>query len=132
MAENGVVTISNCHFNSLSNVVRVSNKANTSWTLNLINCTVDEWEDNQYAGLILLQDYTSENKEKADENNIFHKITINIQNLTKPNGSKLTPVEDLSTICSTEDPATQIIYMWDEWRNFTPYSAEVFPTINIQ
>ena len=132
MAENGVVTISNCHFSSLSNVVRVSNKTNTSWTLNLINCTVDEWEDNQYAGLILLQDYTSGSKEKADENNIFHKITINIQNLTKPDGSKLTPVEDLSSICSTKDPATQIIYMWDEWRNFTPYSVDVFPVINIQ
>ena len=130
MAEGGVVTISNCHFKELSNILRISNRTNSHWTVNLINCTCDKWESGQYAGAILLQDYTSGSRDEANRNNIFAKLTINIQNLTKPDGTKLVAPDDMADICSTQND-NQIIYMWDEWRNFTEY-GEYFPTINIQ
>jgi hypothetical protein len=130
MDEGGVVTISNCHFHKVSNLLRLSNRTNTHWTVNLINCTCDEWETDEYAGMILMQDYTSGSKEAANQNNQFAKLTINIQNCTKPDGTKIVPVEDLSTICSCKNN-NQILYIWDSWRNFTEYSAEYFPTINI-
>ena len=130
MDEGGVVTISNCYFKKVSNLIRLSNRTNTHWTINLINCVCDEWETGEYAGMILLQDYTSGSAAAADANNIFNKITINIQNCTKPDGTKIQPVEDLSTICGTKDN-NQIIYMWDSWRLHTPYHVDRYPVINI-
>ena len=129
MDDGGVVTISNCYFKKLSNLLRLSNRSNTHWTVNLINCVCDEWELGQYAGMILLQDYTSGSAEQANINDMFSKLTINIQNCTKPDGTKILPVSDLSTICGTQDD-NQILYVWDAWRNFVPYSP-VYPTINI-
>lgn len=128
MADNGVVTVSNCHFAHVSNAIRLSNRANTNYTVNIINCTFDEWETGEYGGMILLQDYTSTSAEEADENNQFAKITINIQNCTKPDGSKLENC-DLKDICGTQDDK-QIIYMWDEYRNHVSYSDK-YPKINI-
>lgn len=129
MDNGGVVTISNCHFHKLSNILRISNRTNTAWTINLINCTCDEWDTSEYAGMVLFQDYTSGSKEAADTNNQFAKITLNIQNCYKPDGTKIVMPDDLSTICSSKDE-NQIIYMWDAWRNFTEY-GDKFPTINI-
>lgn len=129
MDDGGVVTISNCYFKDLSNILRISNRTNTHWTINLINCTCDKWEKGQYAGAILLQDYTSGSGSQADINNQFAKLTINIQNLTKPDGTKLQPV-DLATICGTQDD-NQIIYMYDSWRGHTAY-GDKYPTITIQ
>ena len=131
MDDGGVVTISNCHFHKLSNVLRLSNRTNTTWTVNLINCTVDEWEpDLNYTGMILLQDYTSGSSSAAEMINMFNKLTINIQNCTKPDGTKITMPEDLSTICGSRD-ANQIIYMYDEWRGHTAYDVNKYPHITI-
>ena len=130
MDDFGVVTISNCYFKELSNLLRISNRTNTHWTINLINCTCDKWETGQYAGAILLQDYTSGSSAAADTLDIFSKLTINIQNLTKPDGTKLVMPEDLSEICGTRDD-NQIIYMYDSWRGHTAYGAK-YPTITIQ
>lgn len=130
MADGGVVTVSNCHFADLSNAIRLSNRTNTAWTVNIINCTFDKWETGKYAGMILMQDYTSGSQTAAEENNMFHKLTINIQNCTKPDGTKIVAPDNLADICSTQDD-NQIIYMWDEWRNFTEYTEDKFPTINI-
>lgn len=129
MDNGGVVTISNCYFKEVSNLLRLSNRTNTSWTINLINCVCDKWELGEYAGMILLQDYTSGSAVSADENNQFAKLTINIQNCTKPDGTKIVSVEDLSTICGSQNN-DQIIYMWDSWRNHTEY-GDKYPTINI-
>ena len=130
MANNGVVNIFNCHFKDVSNMLSIDNKTNTSWTINIINCTVDKWETGEYGGLICLQDTTSETVEEADTENRFHNIRINIQNLTLPDGSKLLPPQNIADICGTQD-ANQIIYMWDELRNHTPYNASKYPTITI-
>lgn len=131
MAEGGVVTVSNCHFKKVSNMIRLSNRLNTHWTLNIINCTCDEWETgSDYTGAILLQDYTNKSAEEVEAQNQFNKLTINIQNLTKPDGTKLQPC-DLSTICGTKDN-NQILYVYDAYHGVRPYDVDVYPTINIQ
>ena len=48
MANNGVITISNCHFADVSNVLRLSNRTNCKYTVNLINCTFDKWTTGEY------------------------------------------------------------------------------------
>lgn len=132
MDDEGVVTISNCYFKKISNMLRLSNRLNTTWTVNIINCVIDEWESNlDYTGMILLQDYTSGSAAAADAINMFNKLTINIQNCTKPNGTKITMPGDLSTICGSRD-ANQIIYMYDDWRRHTAYNADKYPIITIK
>jgi hypothetical protein len=127
MANNGVITISNCHFADVSNVLRLSNRTNCKYTVNLINCTFDKWTTGEYSGMILLQDYTSTSAEQANTDNQFAKININIQNCIGPNG-KITPI-DLSTVCGTKLD-TQLIYMWDNYRKHTAYGNK-YPNITI-
>lgn len=130
MVNEGVITISNCHFADVSNAIRLSNRTNTKWTLNIINCTFDKWETNgDYAGMILLQDYTSTSEQEVIDNNMFHNLTINIQNCFGPSG-KITMPNDLSTICGCKN-ANQLIYLYDGYRGVSPYSAEIYPTIHI-
>ena len=80
--------------------------------------------------MILLQDYTSTSAEEADANNQFANITINIQNLTKPDGNKLQAPDNLGSICATGDE-NQIIYMFDDYRGITPY-GDKYPIISIK
>ena len=130
MATGGVVTIANCHFKKVSNLLRLSNRTNTVWTVNIINCVCDEWDVGDYGGAILLQDYTSKSAAEVEARNEFHNLTINIQNLTKPDGTKLEPC-DLATICGTKD-ANQIIYLYDSFHGVRAYDPDIYPTINIQ
>ena len=127
LAENAVVTISNCHFADVGNVLKICNRTNVPFTVNIINCTIDNWNTDEFAGLICCEDITSETTEEANTNNIFSKVTINLQNVTTPNG-KLQPV-DLSTICGTRD-SNQVIYVWDELRGHVAY-GDLYPVINI-
>lgn len=130
MANNGVLTISNCHFENVANVLKISNRALTNFTINLINCTCDKWTDRTpYNGLIHLEDYTSLDTETANKNNMFKKLIINIQNCKGPNGI-IKSVNDLSTICGSQDD-NQLIYMYDEYRKFSTYNVDTWPTINI-
>ena len=129
MADGGILNITNCHFDNVSNILRLTNRGNTSWTVNIINCTCDNWETGLYGGAILLQDDTSLDADAANANDMFSKLTINIQNLTKPDGTKLIMPTDLSTICATGDD-NQIIYMYDDYRGITSY-GDKYPIINI-
>lgn len=83
--DNTEVNISGCHFGKCSNVMRLSNRTNAEGVvINITDCTVDEWDTTEYAGLFICQDYTSTD---AEATNLFGdgKITINIKNL-KVNG----------------------------------------------
>lgn len=83
MAENGVITIKNCKFPKTSNVVRLSNRTNTHFTLNLINCEIGEIDKSEsWRGLFCLEDYTSTSNDAAFEANQFGKVTINVENCT--------------------------------------------------
>lgn len=127
--DNCVITISNCTFNSVSNVLRLSNRTNENVIVNIINCKINNWDTSEYAGLVLLQDYTSENEDACINNNLFNKITINLHNVTKPNGEKISQ-EDIDNNCGTGN-SNQIIYVYDKYRGIVPYDVNVYPKINL-
>lgn len=84
MQEGGTITIKDCIFEDVSNVVRYSNKSNVKdVVMNIINCKVGKWSDTpEYAGLVICQDYTSKTDKEAVDNNLFSedKLTINVTN----------------------------------------------------
>lgn len=85
--DNAEITISNCHFADCSNPLRLSNVLNKKAKIKLINCTCDKWDsDPQYAGFMILQDYTSKSKEKFESENRFANIEIELINCKSPNG----------------------------------------------
>ncbi len=132
--DNAVININNCYFENVSNVVRLSNKANAKNVIvNITNCVCDHWDTTpKWSGLLLCQDYTSGSVDAAIQNNLFapNKIVINVSNLTMPNGKKLEMPEDMSTICGSAT-AKQVFYLWDNYRGSVSYNPEVYPSINI-
>lgn len=132
--DGSVVTISNCTFKKCSNPVRLSNAKGGKVTLNLVNCEFTEWDsDNLWAGIVIMQDYTSGSAEAVQANNLFgpDKVTINLINCTHA-GKKITMPEDIATVCGTNDAATQLFYVWSNEEGLVAYDADRYPVINIQ
>ncbi len=132
-AENCVVTISNCHFESVSQMLRLSNRTGAHVTVNLINCTIDKCEPTgAYAGLILCQDYTSADAEAVEANNLFapELVTINMQNVIGPNGKLIAP-ENMADICGS-GTEQQILYVYSGKTGVVAYDQSKYPTLNIQ
>lgn len=132
--DGSVVTISNCTFTKCSNPVRLSNAKGGKVTLNLVNCEFTEWDsDNMWAGIVIMQDYTSKSVEAIKANNLFgpDKVTINLINCTHA-GKKITMPEDIATVCGTNDAATQLFYIWSNEEGLVAYDADRYPVINIQ
>lgn len=131
---NAVINISNCYFEHVSNCIRLSNKSNSTCTVNITNCKCDHWDtDPLWSGMLICQDYTSGSAEDEVTNNLFasSKITINVSNFTTPSGKKLTAPNDMSTICGSGDK-NQVFYVWSNYSNTTPYGdGSRYPTINI-
>lgn len=131
---NAVINISNCYFEHVSNCIRLSNKSNSTCTVNITNCRCDHWDtDPLWSGMLICQDYTSGSAEDEVTNNLFasSKITINVSNFTTPSGKKLTAPDDMSTICGSGDE-NQVFYVWSNYSNTTPYGdGSRYPTINI-
>ena len=131
--DNAVININNCYFENLSNPFRLSNNKNVKCVMNIVNCRIDKWDVNSpWQGMLLMQDYTSGDAEKANTNNLFapEKITINVVNTIGPNGKRITMPSDISTICGTGDDK-QIFYVWDNYRNVVTYDKSKYPTITI-
>ena len=132
--DGSVVTISNCTFKKCSNPVRLSNAKGGKVTLNLVNCEFTEWDSNDmWAGIVIMQDYTSGSVEAIQANNLFgpDKVTINLINCTHA-GEKITMPEDIATVCGTNDAATQLFYIWSNEEGLVAYDADRYPVINIQ
>ena len=132
--DGSVVTISNCTFKKCSNPVRLSNAKGGKVTLNLVNCEFTEWDsNNMWAGIVIMQDYTSGSVEAVQSNNLFgpDKVTINLINCTHA-GEKITMPEDIATVCGTNDAATQLFYIWSNEEGLVAYDASRYPVINIQ
>lgn len=132
--DGSVVTISNCTFKKCSNPVRLSNAKGGKVTLNLVNCEFTEWDSNDmWAGIVIMQDYTSGSAEAVQANNLFgpDKVTINLINCTHA-GEKITMPEDIATVCGTNDAATQLFYIWSNEEGLVAYDADRYPVINIQ
>lgn len=112
-ADNAVLTISNCHVKKCSNFLRLSNRTNHKLTVNIVNCQIDAWDTNpKWAGFLCLQDYTSGDNEAALEAKLFasDKITINLTNVTGPNG-KITTPEDMSLAFGSQNLEKQLGYV---------------------
>jgi len=132
MQDNGVVTISNCHFDSVSNAVRYSNRTNAkNVTFNFVNCTCEHWDtDPAWAGFFMCQDYTSGTKEKEEENNLFapEKVKVNFINCYGPKGkitNELYPAESAGT------GADQLNYVWNSVGKTVQYNESRYPLVSI-
>lgn len=133
--DGATITISNCHFADVSNVLRISNRTNTKATFNFVNCTIDKWDAHaDYAGLFILEDYTTAANSQR-ELNLFspEKITINISNCTGPNGKLIETLPSDQFCCKDADK--QIGYIsWDNGNatdgNLPAYDATIFPVVN--
>ena len=95
------------------------------------------WDTNpKWAGFLCLQDYTSANNEAALEAKLFasDKITINLTNVTGPNG-KITTPEDMSLAFGSQDPEKQLGYViYGPELTTLPYTGNesMYPTFNIK
>ena len=132
--DGSVITISNCIFTKCSNPVRLSNATGGKVTINLVNCEFTEWDSNpDWAGILIMQDYTSGSAEAIKTNNLFgpDKVTINVINCTHA-GEKIVAPANIADVCGTKDAATQLFYIWSNEEGFVAYDAERYPVINIQ
>lgn len=130
--DNAVITLNNCHFDKISNALRISNTTNAKGVVvNINNCTVDQWDTRAtYQGFLLCEDYVSKTEEEALANNLYapEKITVNFNNLVYQN-KKVMP-EDISSVCGTKDE-NQIVYIFiDSVLDVIAYDRSRYPTIN--
>lgn len=127
-ADDAIINIQNCSFDKVSNILRLSNKANTKCVVNISNCSVNQLDTNpEYTGTILCQDYTSKGEEVA--NNLFspEKITINFKNFNVAGKELVMPtnVQDLF-----EGP-DKMVYLYNDTEEVVPYEEGRFPKVNI-
>lgn len=128
---NSVITLNNCHFDKVSNALRISNKTNSkNVVININNCTIDGWDSNpEYQGFIIFEDYTNKTEEDVNTNNLFapEKIKVNINNLVY-RGKKLAPT-DMASVCGTANK-NQIIYVYADAIGLIAYDLNKYPNIN--
>lgn len=127
-ADDAIINIQNCSFDKVSNILRLSNKANTKCVVNISNCSVNQLDTNpEYTGAILCQDYTSKGEEVA--NNLFspEKITIIFKNFNVAGKELVMPtnVQDLF-----EGP-DKMVYLYNDTEEVVPYEEGRFPKVNI-
>ena len=127
---NSVITLNNCHFDKVSNALRISNKTNSkNVVININNCTIDGWDSNpEYQGFIIFEDYTNKTEEDVNTNNLFapEKIKVNINNLVYQ-GKKLVPT-DMASVCGTANK-NQIIYVYADAIGLIAYDLNKYPNI---
>lgn len=137
LADNAVVNIENCHFSSVSNVIRWSNRTNaTGVVFNIKNCTWDNLEpDETYRSVLLLQDYTSANSDAVYSNNRFSadKLIINFLGCTGTDGEliSLAENEDATERFGTGDG--KLVYLYADKIGKISYQdhPELYPIINV-
>lgn len=135
---NATITLNNCYFEKVSNALRLSNKSNASGiTVNIINCTVDEWDSNTlWSGFLICEDYTNtESEAQAEEANLFspEKIKVNFINLIH-NGEKILP-SDIVSVCGSKDENQVVVVCRDAIKGSDyciNYDANKFPTITFE
>lgn len=135
---NATITLNNCYFEKVSNALRLSNKSNASGvTVNIINCTVDEWDSNTlWRGFLICEDYTNtESEAQAEEANLFspEKIKVNFINLIH-NNEKILP-SDIVSVCGSKDENQVVVVCIDAIQGndyCINYDANKFPTITFE
>lgn len=136
--DNAVINIKNVHMKKCSNPIRFSNGLNAkNVTINIENITIDEWDRTEaWRGLLILEDYTSENAEQAYERNLFaeDKVTINIKNLVHA-GQKVMPTSDEEIFGYNEGRIVFRVLDGVDGNNTNIYSAEtrgMYPTVKFE
>lgn len=136
--DNAVINIKNVHMKKCSNPIRFSNGLNAkNVTINIENMTIDEWDSTEaWRGLLILEDYTSENAEQAYERNLFaeDKVTINIKNLVHA-GQKVMPTSDEEIFGYNEGRIVFRVLDGVDGNNTNIYSAEtrgMYPTVKFE
>lgn len=93
MAEGGVLNIENNTFDlgKTSEAVRISNKTNTKFTINVKDCSYTYPTDaaGQVVGFFLFEDHTSKTAEEANAAMQFKNLKVNVDNVTFE-GAKVT------------------------------------------
>ena len=127
--DGATITISNCEFGKCSNAIRLSNRSGGKVTLNIINCSFDQWDTSEYAGCIICQDYTNKSAAEAQAANLFSpdKVSINFINCTYK-GEKIM-VDDIAAVAGTKQPESQLIYVYVDKEGFIMYDADRYPAI---
>lgn len=130
MAEGGVLNIENNTFNlgKTSEAVRISNKTNTKFTINVKDCSYTYPSDaaGQWVGFFLFEDYTSATEEEANAAMQFKNLTINVDNVTF-DGAKVTELNLFS------GARNQFAYMcYDNLPGLIVTDATHFPTFNFK
>ena len=137
LADNAVVNIENCHFASVSNVFRWSNRTNaTGVTFNIKNCTWDSLEPSEkYRSVFLLQDYTSADADAVYTNDLFNsaKLTINFIDCVGTDGEliKLGDNETATDRFGTGDG--KLVYLYADKIGKISYAdhPEMYPTLTV-
>ena len=137
LADNAVVNIENCHFASVSNVFRWSNRTNaTGVVFNIKNCTWDSLEPKEnYRSVFLLQDYTSANSEAVYTNDLFNstKLTINFIDCVGTDGEliKLGDNETATDRFGTGDG--KLVYLYADKIGKISYTdhPEMYPNLTV-
>lgn len=131
----GVINIKDCHFASVSNAVRFSNRDNVSGVvINIENCTVDKWDSNpSYSGVFMCEDNYATSKEQCIKDNRYasNKVKVNFKDVKGPDGKVINP-SDLNAVIATNQP-TQIAYIYNDKEGaVTPYKGNEsrFPTFS--
>lgn len=141
--DNATITVKNCHFEQCSNVLRVCNQAKGKLTINLINCTVGQWESKNigYNGFMILEDLI-----ETDNDIRFgpEQVTINFINCYYPDndyiaadlrGKKIMP-ENVEDICfkrvngeiDADQQSRQVVYVYKHGINQNvEYDPVVYP-----
>lgn len=101
MVEGANVLIENCTWDYCHNALRISNPDNVSATYTIKDCTYKSTLDDDYAGFLLLQDYSKDSGLQD-----FTKISIKFINLIGPDGNVVTGNE--------HGTAKQVYYVYDD------------------
>ena len=129
MAEGGVLNIENNTFTlgKTSEAVRISNKTNTKFTINVKDCSYTYPTDaaGQWVGFFLFQDYTSKTLANANAAMQFKNLTVNVDNVTFE-GAKVT---ELNLFSGARNQFACMCYGDD---NVVVTDATHFPTFNFK
>lgn len=122
---NAQINIKNCTFEKVSNVLRFSNRDNVSGVvINFENCTIKSWDTNpKWRGLMVMEDNYSNTADLSKQANRFasSKLTINIKDVTGPDGKILNPEDVAAVLGSNNDQ--QIVYIYNDKENNVPYKG---------
>ncbi len=130
MAEGGVLNIEKNIFDlsKKSDAVRISNKTNTKFTINVKDCSYTYPDDaaGQWVGFFLFEDYTSATEDEANAAMQFKNLTVNVDNVTFE-GAKVT---ELNLLTGARNQFACMCY--DKLPSLVVTDATHFPTFNFK